>query len=68
LEDAPKDHALVDAVRLEAVLGDIADASDRFLEDSEMELALAADVVLEHVCGSNECIFPGGKEDLGCPG
>jgi hypothetical protein len=67
LEDAPIDYALVDPSWLETVLGDVADAANGLLEDSKVELALAADIVLEDVGHRHEGIFASGKEHLGRP-
>ena len=66
-EDAAKHDAFVDAGLLDAVLGDVADAVDTLLENSEMKLALAADVVGNSLgLGLERCAILR-VEDLGGP-
>jgi hypothetical protein len=65
LEYPPKDHALVDPIRLETVLGDITHTTDGLLEYPKVELPLPADVVLKDVRYGDKRIFSCGEEDLG---
>lgn len=44
-EDTSVDDTLIDTRRLKAVLGDVVTAADRLLEQTEVELSLAADIV-----------------------
>jgi hypothetical protein len=65
LENAPKDDTLVDSVRLKTILGDIPHATNRLLQDPEMELPLPADVVFKDIRDGDKRIFPRGEEYLG---
>lgn len=67
LEDASIDYALVDSSWLETILGDVTYATDGLFEESKVELALAADVVLESVRDRHKRVLAAGKEDLGRP-
>jgi hypothetical protein len=65
LENATKDYPLVDSIWLETILGDVAHATDGLFEDSKVELALAANVILEYIRDRHKCVLACGKENLG---
>lgn len=54
-KDTTKDDALIDTCLLLAILDDIAPSIQSFLEDPEVELSLAADIVLDSFCLCNKC-------------
>jgi hypothetical protein len=64
LENAAENHPFIDPVWLETVLRNVAHAPDGLLEDPEMKLALAANVVLEDARDRHECVLPGGEKNF----
>lgn len=68
LEDATIHNTLVDARGLVTILGDITDAVDGLLEQSKVELTLAAEIVVDGIHDGLEGVVGPGEEDLDCAG
>lgn len=64
LEDTAIDDALVDARGLVTILGDVANTVDGLLEQSKVELALAAEIVVDGIRDGLEGVIGAGEEDL----
>src|SRR4051812_16246029 len=67
LKDAAKDDTLINPRLLESILRNIAHAANRLLQHTKVELALATDVVLEHIRNSLERVVSAGEKDLRRP-